>query len=189
MDGILEQLVLWRRLETPGHDACGLWSFESGWRLVGAALFLSEDQPCHLRYEVECSRDWHTRWATVHGLVGAKPVSLTIEARSGRRWRFNKIEQPEVSGLVDVDLGFTPATNLIQLRRLALAVGQASDAPVSYLRFPELTLGRMEQWYGRTDIDQYDYRSPYFGYSATLHVSNKGFVTHYPDLFELEALR
>ncbi|HZB44562.1 MAG TPA: putative glycolipid-binding domain-containing protein, partial [Pyrinomonadaceae bacterium] len=97
-------------------------------------------------------------------------------------------EQAELAGLVDVDLGFTPATNLIQFRRLSLGVGHATDAPTVYLNFPELTLGRLEHRYHRVALDRYDYQAPRFDYTGILRVSAAGFVTHYPGLWELEAL-
>jgi hypothetical protein len=89
---------------------------------------------------------------------------------------------------VDVDLGFTPSTNLIQLRRLSLDIGQEVEAPVAYLHFPALTFGRLEHRYRRVALDKYDYQAPSFGYAAILQVSDLGFVTHYPGLWELEAL-
>ena len=33
-------------------------------------------------------------------------------------WKLNDVPVPELAHCVDLDLGFTPATNLMQLRRL-----------------------------------------------------------------------
>ena len=135
---IPEQLILWRRTDVPGHDACGLWVMESGWCLTGTAIFALEGQPCHLAYEVDCDTTWRTRSAKVTGYIGRHALELTIVAMPGERWQLNGIDQPEAAGCIDVDLNFTPATNLIAIRRLALGVGHASDAPAAWLRFPEL---------------------------------------------------
>jgi len=185
---VLEQTILWRRLDSPGHDACGLQALDGGWRLTGTAVFLSEEgQPCHLRYEVDCDAAWRARSARVSGWLGKAVVEIAIAAEPGGRWTLNGVEQPQVAGLVDVDLGFTPATNLVQLRRLALDIGQGADAPAAYLLFPELRFERLEQHYRRLTFNEYDYQSPRFGYAATLKVLEAGFVTRYPDLWELEA--
>jgi hypothetical protein len=117
-------------------------------------------------------------------------VKLALEVVPGERWTLNGDEQgEEVAGLVDIDLGFTPATNLIQLRRLSLDISHEAEAPVAYLHFPELTLGRLEQRYRRVALDKYDYQAPGFGYTAILQVSELGFVTQYPGLWALEALQ
>ena len=181
-----EQLILWRRTDVPGHDACGLWRMESGWRLTGTAIFVLEGQPCHLAYEVDCDTTWRTRSAKVTGYIGRHALELTIVAMPGERWKLNGMDQPEAAGCIDVDLNFTPATNLIAIRRLALDIGHASEAPAAWLRFPEFTLERLEQRYHRVALDTYDYQAPSVGYAAALRVSDSGFVTQYPGLWEQE---
>ena len=187
--GELEQTILWRRIDTPGHDACALSASADGWRLAGTAVFSSEGEPCRLCYVVDCDASWLTRSAKVTGWVGRAAVNLAVEAVSGGRWLFNGAEQAGLDGLVDVDLGFTPSTNLIQLRRLNLRVGHGADAPTVYLNFPELTLGRLEHRYHRIAPGRYDYQAPTFGYAGVLEVTEAGFVTEYPGLWKLEALQ
>jgi hypothetical protein len=182
----LKELSLWRRIDVPGHDACGLWLMESGWRLTGTAIFILEGQPVHLAYEVDCDATWSTRSAKVTGSMGRHVLELTIAAMPGQRWTLNGTDQPEAAGCIDVDLSFTPATNLIAIRRLALDIGHASEAPAAWLRFPELTLERLEQRYHRVGPGTYDYQAPRHGYAASLQVSDVGFVTHYPGLWEQE---
>jgi hypothetical protein len=162
---------------------------ESGWCLAGTAIFALEGQPCHLAYEVNCDAPWRTRCAKVTGYLGGHAVDLTIVAMPGERWQLNGMDQPEAAGCVDVDLNFTPATNLIAIRRLALGVGDASDAPAAWLRLPEGTLERLEQRYHRVTRHTYDYQAPHVGYAAPLQASDLGFVTQYPGVWALEALR
>ena len=185
----LTQTILWRRLDAPGYDACALFALIEGWRLAGTAVFALDEIPCHLSYEVLCDGLWRTRSATVRGWIGRHAVELLIDTPSPRRWSFNGSVQDDLEGLTDVDLGFTPATNLIQLRRLDLEIGEGVDAPVVYLEFPELALGRLDHRYDRRTQSTYDYAAPRFDYAATLEVSDVGFVTRYPGLWDLEALR
>jgi hypothetical protein len=185
----LEQAILWRRIDSPGHDACALWADENGFRLIGGAAFNADGQPCQLSYEVLCDTAWLTKSASVIGWIGRNPVKLSLESVSGSRWVLNGDDQgEEVAELVDLDLGFTPATNLIQLRRFSLGIGDTATAPVAYLQFPELSMRRLEHRYERVALDKYDYHAPDFGYSATLLVSNLGFITQYPGLWELETI-
>jgi hypothetical protein len=187
---VLQQAILWRRIDSPGHDACGLWVGDDGWRLAGTAAFSLEGTPYHLRYEVYCDRSWHTLGASVTGWCGRTAVKLVLESVPGKGWILNGKEQgEEVTGLVDVDLGFTPATNLIQLRRLSLGVGHEAEAPVAYLHFPKLRLGRLAHRYRRMAFNEYYYEAPIFSYAAILNVSDQGFVTEYPGLWTLESLR
>jgi hypothetical protein len=85
---------------------------------------------------------------------------------------------------VDLDLGFTPATNLSQLRRVALQVGEAVDVPVAWLDVDAGTLDKLHQRYERRSEETYWYEAPRFNYSALLQVSALGFVEKYPNLWE-----
>jgi hypothetical protein len=89
-----------------------------------------------------------------------------------------------VRGCVDIDLGFTPSTNLIVLRRLSLKVGQRAEAPAAYLQFPEMGLALLPQTYRRIGRSEYEYEAPTVGYSGTIKVSSSGAVIRYPGLFE-----
>ncbi|TIR23242.1 MAG: hypothetical protein E5X34_14280 [Mesorhizobium sp.] len=93
----------------------------------------------------------------------------------------------EAAGLVDVDLGFTPATNLLPIRRLDLGPGKTTPAPAAYLAFPQLELARLDQTYRRLDESRYAYAASAFGYEAMLTVSSAGFVLDYPGLWRSAA--
>ena len=178
--------VLWRRLDAPGHDACRLDEVDGGWRLHGAAVFRLDGVPARLDYFVDCDRAWRARTASVEGWVGTEPVAITIARDAGGRWLLDDEPVPGLDDCVDVDFGFTPATNVLQLRRAALAVGEAADVPVAWLDVPANTLERLEQRYHRLTDATYDYESPRFSYHAVLETTPEGFARRYPGLWELE---
>jgi len=104
--------------------------------------------------------------------------------RRGRPLGVNGLSEDRVRGCVDVDFGFTPATNLIVLRRLSLKVGQRAEAPAAYLQFPRMVLVLLPQTYQRVGRTEYQYEAPTVGYSGRLQVSATGAVIRYPGLFE-----
>jgi hypothetical protein len=179
--------ILWRRLDLEGHDACLLGATDQGWRLEGHALFAQDGQPCSLAYAVDCDAGWSTRSARVDGFVGTQELHYEVERLADGQWMLNGVGQAEVAGLVDLDLGFTPATNLVAVRRFNLGVGVATPAPAAYLAFPELRLTRLDQTYRRLDENRYAYAAPAFGYEAILTVSSAGFVLDYPGLWQSAA--
>jgi uncharacterized protein len=178
-------VFLWRKIDHPGHDSCRLFKLANGWRLTGAAIFWDNGKPCYLEYDVAADSAWKTRNAKVSGYVGKKSFDLRIASVGAARWQLNGVLSKSLTGCVDVDLGFTPATNLIALRRLALKVGQSADAPASYLKFPEMQLVKLPQNYLRIGRTEYEYTAPTVGYSGTLQVLPNGAVIQYPGLFEM----
>ena len=151
--------ALWRRLDVPGHDACRLDELEDGWRLHGAAVFRLDGAPARLDYFVDCDRAWRARTASVEGWVGAQEIAITIAHGADGRWLLDDVPVPGLDDCIDVDFGFTPATNLLQLRRIDLAVGDAASVPVAWLDVPSNTLERLEQRYRRLTDATYDYAS------------------------------
>lgn len=179
--------VLWRRLDHEGHDACRLIDTGDGWALAGQASFMEEGGLlCGLAYDIRCARDWTTRSAEVSGFVDKSPLAWRMERSQSGAWTVNGAHQPSLDSLVDIDLGFTPATNLVALRRFSLEVGASAVAPAAWFAFPELRMDRMEQTYRRLDADRYDYTG--INYRAVLTVSPVGFVTDYPNLWTAAAL-
>jgi uncharacterized protein len=179
--------ILWRRLDTPGHDACRLEGDESGWYLDGTAVFQDDGAPAHLAYRVWCDRAWRTREGFVHGWVGPQSVDVRIVRTTGGTWSIDDRVVPGVEGCVDVDLGFTPATNLLSIRRLDMAEGRAADVPVAWFDVTADSLELLPQHYERRTATTYWYESPTAGYAALLETTPDGFVSRYPNLWETVA--
>ena len=178
--------ILWRRLDAAGHDACRLIQRDGARRLEGAATFRHEGVPACLAYEVDCDGEWRTRQGVVHGWVGGEPLDLRITRTPDGIWTLNGQVVPDLDRCLDLDFGFTPATNLFQLRRIGLQVGQAADVPVAWLDVPVGTLDVLHQRYERRTADAYWYESPRFDYFALLRVNAVGFAETYPNLWEAE---
>jgi len=177
--------ILWRRLDAPGHDACRLAPTADGWRLRGTAVFRHDAGPAQLRYDVRADRDWHTREARVDGWVGARLVRLRVR-RLAAGWSVNGAPSTVAHDCVDVDLGFTPATNLLSLRRLALDVGRSAEVRAAWLDIPSPTLDVLVQRYERRSVTTYWYEAPRFDYAALLDVDASGWVRDYPGLWAAE---
>lgn len=188
MIGTLEAAVLWRRLDVPGHDACRILRLADGFAIEGTAVFLHDGRPARLEYAAACDAGWVTRRGRVAGWLGNTSVVLEIEQRTPGEWT---LDGEPVSGLddcLDVDLGFTPATNVLPLRRLALAVGRGADAPAAWLDVAARTLSRLPQRYDREGEHRYRYEAPSVGYRGALEVTAAGVIRRYPDLWDVDAL-
>jgi uncharacterized protein len=184
---VADEIILWRRLDSPGHEAARLVSHPPMWQLTGTAVFRESGRPCRLEYRVVCSGDWMTLHGQVAGWYGSDRIKCEVRANARREWHLNEREQPSVAGSADLDLAFSPATNLLAIRRLALAPGESATVRSAWLTFPELTLEPLEQLYRRTGPFTYSYDAPDHGVAVELEVDAAGFVVRYPGLWEREA--
>ena len=178
--------IFWRRLDQPGHDSAVLREDASGAVIEGSAVFAESGRPCQLNYRVVCDSTWRTLSARVHGWLDTTAVAIELEADAGRGWTINGQQQADLQGAFDVDLSFTPATNLLPIRRLRLAAGARAPVRAAWLRFPEMTLEPLDQIYEHLSASRYRYESGGGSFAAVLDVNAAGFVTSYPGLWRLE---
>jgi hypothetical protein len=177
--------LLWKRLDRPGHELVRLIDEPEDRRLAGVALFLHEETPCRLDYEIVLDHEWRTRSARVHGFVGSRVIDVTTEAEDGR-WRLNGVEVDGVRGCVDVDLNFSPSTNLLPIRRLQLAEGDEATVSAAWLRFPSFALERLDQTYRRESAERYRYSSAGGAFVAALLVNEAGLPLEYAGIWSVE---
>ena len=144
-----------------------------------------ERRPARLDYLVMCDADWQTRYARVSGWVGDETICTDISVDEARRWRLNGVEVPSVEGCLDIDLSFSPSTNLLPIRRLRLNVGDEVAATAAWLR--DFRLEPLAQSYRRISGAGYRYESGGGEFVAQLSVNEAGFVTGYPNLWVVEA--
>jgi hypothetical protein len=96
----------------------------------------------------------------------------------------NGTEWGEVSDCIDIDLNFSPSTNLLPIRRLDLGVGEQAGVQAAWLRFPSFKLERLDQIYRRVDATKYRYESANGTFVTEIEVNETGLVTLYPNFWE-----
>lgn len=166
-----ERSVLWRGDWQRSYELCTARE-APGAVLEGTVLLPLADAPAQVRYLVEADERWVTRLARVE--LGGRV--LLLEHDGGGRWLLGGAPRPDLEGCLDVDLGVTPSTNTLPIRRLGEAGG---EVPAAWVRFPELTLERLEQRYTRLGDGRWRYQAGAF--EAELVVDDRGLVVTYGD--------
>jgi uncharacterized protein len=173
--------AFWRTLYTDGCDVARLEQVDDGWHLSGTAVWFQDGRAARLDYAVDLTSGWITRTGRIDGFVGEARVDRRIALEDGR-WILDGVEQPELDGLIHLDFGFTPATNLQQLKHADLAIGEAADVHAAWIDYKG-GLSRLPQTYRRTGEETYAYLSPTSDYAETLVIAPDGFAREYPTLW------
>ena len=184
----LVRAMLWRRVDQPGTEAMELRAGADSWHLYGLAALGLEGQPTQVRYHVACDLGWRTRSVDV-GVKWGGDIRVLHLSNKGGTWRAKaspqvRDELASVGSSIDVDLGMTPSTNTLPIRRLELAKGQSAELIAVWVRFPELTVEPLRQRYSRLEERRYRYESLDSGFSADLEVDELGLVTSYSGLWD-----
>jgi hypothetical protein len=182
----VSEFAAWMRLDRPGRDAALLQASDEGWLLLGAAAFDHDRGPAAVAYQVEVDARWRTKWGTITGFLGDKPVQHCIQ-RADTGWRLDGVRAEGLEHLVDLDYGFTPATNVLQLSRIALTSSQSAEVPVVWFDLDSASLIELPQIYERRNPASYWYEAPTVPYQALLEIAPNGFVQSYPGLWRLVA--
>ena len=155
--GAAPRRVRWRRLDAPGFEQARFARIPIGWEVAGELEDSEGGVIAQLRYTVLCDSRWCTRSAVVEGRVDGEPMRLALAASGAGEWTREGRILEGLAGALDIDLGFTPATNTLPIRRLGLAVGESAPVRSAWLRFPGLTLETLEQTYRRESDRIYRY--------------------------------
>ena len=181
------ETILWQRLDVGGHEIATIASDRDGWLLSGVAVFAESGDPCRVEYEIRCDTQWVTRRCRLRGSIGVKRVHLEIERNQVAEWSVGGVQLASIRGCDDIDLGFSPSTNLLPIRRLALPIGARAAVRAAWVRFPELTLEVLEQTYAHVASDRYEYTSAGGQFRRDLTVDAFGCVLEYPGLWRAQA--
>ena len=171
--------VIWKRNEIEGFESSRMRSVDSGRQLEGSAVFAFEGVACRLDYDIRCSREWMTRTALVTGWIGDRDIAIDIVRTPDGDWTMDGAPVAAVATCEDIDLNFSPATNLLPIRRLELEIGMSATLRAAWLRFPQLVLQPLEQTYTRLGLNTFRYQAGTF--EAHLEVDDEGLVIDYAE--------
>lgn len=172
-----EQTIIertWTSEVLDSREEFTLASTDTGYRLTGAVRIVWDETPVEITYRVDCAPDWTTRAAMVEIPALDMELLLRVDAAS---WIVDGEPRPDLEGCVDVDLGWTPATNTLPIRRLDAAADEPQTIRAAWLRWPELVVLPSEQTYTRRSDWLWTYASGEF--SADLEVDEHGVVVNY----------
>jgi hypothetical protein len=182
----MSAFAAWMRLDRGGRDAALLRPCDGGWVLQGAAAFHHDAGSAAVAYQVEVDARRRTKRGVVSAFLGDRTIQYEIR-RDDTGWSLNGVRIEGLDHLIDLDYGFTPATNVLQLSRIALEPGQRADVPVAWFDLDSASLIELPQIYERQGDASYWYEAPTVPYQALLEIAPNGFVQSYPGLWRLVA--
>jgi hypothetical protein len=180
--------VLWQGIWRSGAEWCELMQTGDGWRIEGTALLSVAGDPERVHYEIMLDQSWATRAVQFTVRAGdGQERGARLSVDQHQSWQIERFPAGNeivdnlsaMQGLFDIDLGFSPSTNTLPIRRLAPAIGEAVDVTAVWVRFPELTIAPLPQRYTRLEERRYRYESNNGAFVAELDVDELGLVIAY----------
>jgi uncharacterized protein len=195
--------LFWARADVPGAEHVG-YDDRRGLYARGTAVAV-DPIPYTCRYELTTDDRWVSGRLEVSAEGAGWLRTLRLELAAGR-WRASTGEQGDLDealraaghaptglpgteepsrleGALDVDLGGSPLTNTLPVRRLGLLdapAGTARTVKVAWVLLPGLVVLPADQTYTSLGERRLQFASGKF--TAELELDADGFVTRYPGL-------
>lgn len=160
--------------------------------LRGTVILLLEQIPILVRYEIVCDRDWKTRSVRISQQISKQENRyLDLRVSQDQIWRkqskgpssYSSTVIGFASGLYDIDLQITPATNSLPINRCGLKNGDSQQIQVLWIGFPGLILEQQEQRYSKISNRLYKFEIPSTCFEKRLLVDELGLVIDYDNLW------
>lgn len=172
--------VAWRRSdEVQADEFCTLTVRDSGLSLVGTVLGAEGAVPIRTEYRILADAHGATTAAHVRDLRGFEQRTIVLTRDAKGTWTVDGERAPALRGCTDVDLGCSPSTNTLPIRRLRLGIGVSKTINAAWIRFPGLDVVKAAQTYTR--LDESTYRCAGGEFSAELTVDDDGLVASYAE--------
>ncbi len=172
--------VMWSRIERIGLEYCEI-NTNPITTLRGHVITQLDGQLLSVSYKVHCEDDGTTKSVDLICWSNGLESNLSLIRSTDDRWFYNGKEEDEFQGIRDIDLGITPSTNTLPIRRLNLSPGESKEIAALWIGFPNLSLSPLDQRYTCIDEKTYLYQSVQSGYEARLEVDGEGVVVTYQD--------
>jgi hypothetical protein len=175
----LVSTVLWQWMQGPSLEHFELFRVRTGWTMHGTIIALGQKGPAIAEYTIRCDNAWRTRNANIslRDDFGVRSLRVKLDRKG---WFENGRHKRSLAACTDLDLGWSPSTNTIAIRRLKLSVGARSGPQTAaWVCFPELTVEPLPQEYERLDKCNYRYTSRGGAFRAGIHVDTNGLVIEY----------
>lgn len=200
---IAERLVIWSGLDGARWEGAHLEMTRNGVRASGTQIAV-DPVPYHLDYRLQAPDNFVTRLLDVRVRGAGWSRSLVLRHDGRGQWDWEAEEEGEVKldppggdsvlateliDAVDCDLGLSPVTNLMPIRRHGLNLDDgAVDIVVAWVSVPDLRLYSYAQRYesidrsGEGSLVRFIDRGLSEGFVADLQLDADGLIEVYPEL-------
>lgn len=171
---------IWRRtLDDNALEFFTLQREPDGAVLSGVIVAIERGEPVLVEYEVQCDAALHeARFARVRRTWREQGSELSL-VREGDGWSLNGAIEPALAGCGDIDIEWTPATNIMPIARLAREDGACLDTRAAWVRLPALSVELSRQRYTRLAAECCRYENLDNGFSAEIEVDGAGIPVQY----------
>ena len=179
--------VMWVSLDEQAVEHLRLVTTKEGVSADGLIIHLDQAGSFRLRYRIDCDSAWQARKLELSRL-DESANTLVMHSDGKGHWTNNQGESiSRLNGCRDIDIHYSPFTNTLAIRRLALRQGETGKIDVAFINVPDMKVSAVQQRYtllkNTPEGGLYRYESLASGFTTELPVDSDGLVIDYPKFF------
>lgn len=178
--------LIWQHLDAAGWEHVRVITEHPGWMVFDSILVReANNQVLRGGYTLVVDKQWRTlelRFMLESAPGSMQGIHLLTEG-DGRWTDANEQHIPELDGILDVDIQWSPLTKTLPLKRLDMQVGAEHELRVAYISLPKLALQVVEQVFSRPDDSTIAFSAPGEPDKDLITVDQNGYVTDYTEVF------
>ena len=182
----MQKNLNWHGLTDATTENCTVTYAEDGIIVRSEISGQVDTQTVTAEYVIKLDHNWKVMEFQVTAQTGSNPTQCYAMQRDpAGNWKgLSGLDYPEYHGCDYIDITLTPLTNSLPINSLALEIGDEKNINVLYIDIMEHELRIDMQRYTKIDKSKYRFENTN-GFSAKLNVDEDGFVTYYPELFQI----
>ena len=178
---------IWKSDVLNSMEYAGINKKESSWNIISTVILsLNEKESFKIDYAINLNGNWELKEAVINSNNLGIKKTINVKIDENKNWIIDGKKRLFLNTCTDIDLGFTPLTNTIPIRRLDLQINESAEIIATWIQFPSFEIKPLEQLYTRIDENSYLYESG-TNFKAKLLVDEKKIVIDYPKYWKLIA--
>jgi hypothetical protein len=182
----MQKSILWQGLYNDTEEHCAVNFLDKGIMVRAEIEGWAESMPVYAEYVIKLDGQWNVLEFDISFHVNDTQHSYHMSRDASGSWADKDGRQyPEFSKCLYIDISLTPFTNTLPINGLQLAENEKSEFDLIYIDILKNEIRKDRQSYTRLNKHTYRFENDSTNFRAEITVDDTGFVTHYPQLFEM----
>ena len=183
----MQKSILWKGLSFDTEEHCAISYHDDKTIMIhGEIEGWSGNKALYFEYWLNLDAQWKVKSIEAVSRIADSEFQYNLKRDENGNWSNSQNEDlPEFKDCSYIDISLTPLTNTLPINGLKLTQQENHDIDVVYIDVIEHKVYRDRQNYTRIEKNMYRFENDDGSFTAFIEVDNDGFVTDYPDLFEM----
>lgn len=182
----MQKSIVWEGLADDTEEHCAVNFLDTGIMVRSEIEGWAEGKPVYAEYAIHLDKDWNVLEFDIDFHVSDYRHTYQFRSNEAGQWSDSSGKSyPEFDGCHFIDITLTPFTNSLPINSLHLAEGASAEFDLLYVDVLNNDIRKDRQKYTRMPGKVFRFENDEGRFSADIEVDEDGFVTHYPQLFEM----